>query len=345
MNHERPRVSVLMPVYNADQFLEESVGSILAQTYTDFELLLLDDGSKDKSLEIAKKLAKKDPRIRVLPNKTNVGIVKTLNRGISLARGEFLARMDSDDFSLPNRFEVQVKYLDEHPDISICSSWIETFGNHNGNIWKLAVDPKLVKCTMLFYSAICHPAVMMRKKAVFDDLGLKYEGYHGEDYTLWVKVAKQSKLSNVPKVLLKYRTHSNSLMSTNAAANKEASDRVRMAQLKDLGINPTEDEFKIHGMIGRWEFDDSAKFLLDSKAWFSKIVEANKNKSYYDQKTLVRFLNKKLLDIYKGIKIKHVKGIAKLFFWNLSSGLPLYDRLAITSIWVMAFFKKLFKYA
>ncbi|MFS8130965.1 MAG: glycosyltransferase family 2 protein [Candidatus Dojkabacteria bacterium] len=342
MNTEvKPRVSVLMPVYNAEEFLEDSAGSILAQTFTDFELLLLDDGSKDKSLEIAKKLAEKDSRVRVLPNEANMGIVKTLNRGISLARGEFLARMDSDDFSLPERFAEQVKYLDEHPDYSVCGSWVVTFGNHNGNVWELPSDPNLVKVTMLFYSALTHPAIMMRKKVIFEDLALEYEGYHGEDYILMMKVAKRSKLSNVPKVLFKYRTHDNSLMVINGVANQEVANGVRMDQLKSLGITPTEEEFEIHKKFGRWGFEDSAKFLEESKIWFRKIIAANKESSYYDQDTLIKFLNTKLLDAYKGIKVKYSKGIIKLFFWDLSSGLSFYDRLGITLTWVFTFFKKL----
>lgn len=332
-----------MPVYNAENFLEESVNSILNQTFKDFELLLLEDGSKDSSLALANKLAEKDSRIKVVPSEVNLGIVKTLNRGIEISRGEYLARMDADDISLPERFMEQVQYLDANKDIAVCGTWVETFGNHNGNIWRLPSDPDTVKVTMLFYGVLCHPSVMIRKEMVFDKLKLRYEGYHAEDYVLWVSVAKHAKLVNIPKVLIKYRTHDSSLMSTFGKENLEVADNVRKMQLKEIGIDPSDDEFLIHKTITSWNFQNSSKYIIEVRNWFLKILNANKNTSYYNQEALALFLNEKLIEIYKQIDIKFTKGIITFFFLSLINNLEFKTRLKFFFRWNKTFIDKLIK--
>ena len=115
-----PLISVILPAYNAERFLEEAIDSILAQTYKNFELIVLNDGSTDRTEEII--LSYNDPRIRYIKNESNLKLIKTLNKGIALARGKYIARMDADDISLPTRFEKEIEFMEIHPDIGVCSS-------------------------------------------------------------------------------------------------------------------------------------------------------------------------------------------------------------------------------
>ncbi|MBD5282992.1 MAG: glycosyltransferase family 2 protein [Bacteroides sp.] len=202
-----PRVSVIMPVYNAERYLREAIDSILNQKYTDLELIIINDGSKDSSKEII--LSYEDPRIVYLENKENSGICVTLNNGLDVARGEFIARMDSDDIALPERLHIQVDYLDTHKDIGIVGSDIEVFGEGiNSYFFEQVHDPDLCAAGLLFNPCFAHPTVMWRKK-ISDKYNLRYDPiYKGfEDERLWWEFAKVTGLANINKVLLRYRKH------------------------------------------------------------------------------------------------------------------------------------------
>ena len=121
----QPKISVVMPAYNAENYIREAIDSILAQTFRDFEFLIIDDGSTDHTVEIIRSYS--DSRIRLYQNERNMGVAATLNRGLDLARGEYIARMDADDISLPERFAKQAAYMDAHPDVAVCGSNIILF--------------------------------------------------------------------------------------------------------------------------------------------------------------------------------------------------------------------------
>ncbi len=148
-----PLISVVMPVYNSEKYLEEAINSILNQTFTDFEFIILNDGSTDKTEDII--LSYSDSRILYIKNKTNLQIVKTLNKGIELASGKYIARMDSDDISSPERFEKLIEFMENNHEIDICSTWLETFGNRK-KIWKNPLSHEEIKATLLFNSAKVH---------------------------------------------------------------------------------------------------------------------------------------------------------------------------------------------
>ncbi|MDX2470602.1 MAG: glycosyltransferase family 2 protein, partial [SAR324 cluster bacterium] len=188
-----PLISVVMPVYNAAPFLQESISSVLNQTFTDFEFIIIDDGSTDNTEEVI--LGFDDKRIRFEKNESNLKIVKTLNKGIQLARGKYIARMDADDFCFPERFANQVGFLEENPNIDLCGTWVQTFGELN-SLWKYPVENDAIQAYMLFNSAVAHPSVMIRA-SFFDDL--KYEEIpFGEDYLLWIKALPNKQFANFP---------------------------------------------------------------------------------------------------------------------------------------------------
>ncbi len=197
-----PKVSVIMPVYNTkEEYLREAIESILNQTYNDFEFIIVNDGSTNNAEEVI--LSYKYERIKYVKQE-NSGVAAALNKGLEKADGEYIARMDSDDISLPERFEKQVNFLDNNCDIAILGTAFELFGKENFTISHM-MYPKILD----FYHGcfLGHPTVMFRKSE-FDKYGLKYNpNYKCEDYELWSRAIKVLKICNLPDILLKYRTH------------------------------------------------------------------------------------------------------------------------------------------
>ena len=211
-----PKLTVLMPVYNSEKYLRQAIDSILTQTFSDFEFLVFDDGSTDKSLEII--ASYRDSRIHVFQSDKNYGYVFHLNRGLEMANGEYIARMDADDISHHERLEYQVKFLEENSNIGFCGTWYKQFGYYN-NVIKHPVDDQGIRLQLLFQgSALGHPTVMMRK-LIFDTYSLKYmqSEYPAEDYWLWIRSSLVAKLANIPKVLLFYRSHYKQVSQTKRA--------------------------------------------------------------------------------------------------------------------------------
>lgn len=202
-----PQVSILMPVYNTAPYLREAMDSLLSQTFSDFELIVLNDCSPDNAEEILDTY--NDPRIVRYRGEKNVGLSNVLNVGIELARGKYIARMDSDDISLPNRLQVQVDYLEAHPEIDLVSVGMQLFGAKE-DIWIREQDTEKVKINALFHSPVLHASSVWRKES-FEEQGLRFrqEMVPAEDYDLWTRaLLKGLKLVNLSEVLYKYRLHS-----------------------------------------------------------------------------------------------------------------------------------------
>jgi Glycosyltransferases involved in cell wall biogenesis len=201
-----PRVSILMPVYNVAPYLREAMDSMLAQKFSDFELIVLDDCSPDNSAEILDSYS--DSRIVRYRGEQNVGLANVLNVGMELAQGEFIARMDGDDISLPGRLERQVSFLDAHPEVDLCSCGMQLFGAKN-QTWVREGDTENVKITALFYSPILHASSVWRRDS-FNKASLRFrqEMVPAEDYDMWTRALLAGlKLVNIPDVLYRYRIH------------------------------------------------------------------------------------------------------------------------------------------
>lgn len=208
----KPKVSVLIPVHNGEKYLRPAIDSILNQTFSDFELIIIDDGSTDHSREIVEAYA--DPRIRLASNQTKSGLARTLNKGIELAAGSYIARMDGDDISLPERLARQVAFMDAHPQVGACG----TFARDIDPQGKVFDDRQRLVGQRLEYFywipvPIAHPTSMVRadllKKLRYD------ENVRVEDYDLWLRIVKAGyRLSNIPEYLLLYRVHEASFTST-----------------------------------------------------------------------------------------------------------------------------------
>ena len=201
-----PTLSILMPVYKTEPYLEEALDSILSQTFTDFELIVLDDCSPGNAEEILDRYS--DARIVRYRGMVNQGLSNVLNVGLDMAKGRYIARMDSDDISLPERLQIQVDYLESHPDIDLCSCGMQLFGAKEGR-WVRCQNPKEVKITALFYSPVLHASSMWRRDSFEKNrLRFRQDMVPAEDYDLWVRALLSGlTLVNLPQVLYKYRIH------------------------------------------------------------------------------------------------------------------------------------------
>lgn len=201
-----PVVSILMPVYKTAPYLREAMDSILSQTFTDFELIILNDCSPDNADEILDTYT--DSRIVRYKGEKNVGLSNILNVGLGKARGEYIARMDSDDLSMPDRLQIQLDYLASHPDVDLVSAGMQLFGAKD-EVWIREQNPEKVKIEALFHSPILHASSMWRRMRFEDnDLRFRQEMVPSEDYDLWTRaMVKGLKLVNLRQVLYRYRIH------------------------------------------------------------------------------------------------------------------------------------------
>lgn len=231
-----PQVSVLMPVYNTASFLREAMDSILSQTFEDFELIVLNDCSPDNAEEVLDTYD--DPRIVRYRGEKNVGLSNVLNVGLDMARGKYIARMDSDDISMPNRLQVQVDYMEAHPEVDLISVGMQLFGAKE-EVWIREQDPEKVKINALFHSPILHASSVWRKES-FERHGLRFrqEMVPAEDYDLWTRaLVKGLKLVNLPEILYKYRIHPSQVTlqtDKTSAKSREVQQQYLRAALPNL---------------------------------------------------------------------------------------------------------------
>lgn len=227
---EKPLLSVLMPVYNCEMYLKEAIESILNQTYSNFEFIIINDGSTDGSKILIE--SSKDDRIRYIENKKNLGLIATLNKGIELSKGDYIIRMDADDFSYPNRFEKQVIFMQENPEIDISGTWFLKSDRVNKNTNPTSFEE--CKLHLINNSVLCHPSVIIKKDSI-QKKGLKFKdlALHAEDYQFWIDAVKAGlKISNLPLVLLNYRIHSMQISSAKADIQKQTVNDIRLEYAK-----------------------------------------------------------------------------------------------------------------
>lgn len=226
-------LSVLMPVYNTpESYLRPAIESILSQTYSDFEFIIIDDGSTNNAAAVIKSY--RDKRIRYVKNEQNLGLIKTLNKGLDMIKTPFIARMDSDDISLPDRFEKQMAYMAAHPDVGILGAGVEFFPEFK--IWQPKKCPKIFD--FLDGCPLAHPTVLFRTD-VLTRYGLRYDpAYpHAEDYALWTSAVFVTKIENIGEVLLKYRWHDQNISHTKKDEQHQSVLNVR----RDLRARLTDD--------------------------------------------------------------------------------------------------------
>ncbi len=235
-----PLVTVLLPVYNSGSYLRLALGSILEQTYRNLEVLVIDDGSTDGSPDVVGSFH--DSRIRLVRNERNLGLIATLNRGLELAQGELIARMDGDDISLPERIERQVRRFAEDAELGVLGTdvyYIDSDGTRLGRPRFAVVGPELIRWRLLRGNCINHPTVMMRRSVLGKALRYADRYIHAEDYDLWLRCSLVSKLDNLPEPLLLYRQHGGSVSKKHESAQLHAATLALQEHLRgSYGLEP-----------------------------------------------------------------------------------------------------------
>jgi len=204
-----PRISVVMSVYNGEEFLAEAVESILEQTFSDFEFVIIDDGSTDRTSGILSDYTKRDARVRIFSQR-NKGRAESLNLGIDLARAGLIARMDADDISLPHRLKEQCEFMDGHPEVGLLGGTVEFVGPDLQRLgtFRPPEEDREIRVGMRRYNLFYHPAVMMRKEAVLAAGGYRRALCDADDYDLFLRVAERSRMASFAEPVLLYRIHS-----------------------------------------------------------------------------------------------------------------------------------------
>ncbi len=287
-----PDISVVLPVFNGEKYIRESVKSILCQTFKEFEFIIIDDGSTDKSVEIIKSF--NDSRIKLLRNNENKGIIFSLNKGIEEATGKYIARMDGDDIACPERLKIQFEFMERNPETGICGTFVKRFGSIlRRGLLKLPVSNEEIKANSLFFCSFVHPTVMFRKE-VMTKSSLKYSEYFKsvEDYNLWVEMmSKGVKTANIPIPLLNYRISDFSI-SGNIFFNRDKLQKrfELISEIQKKAFNNAfprmEFEPEIHGLIYKMKFHTEFLKIADIRniaKWLKKLIEYNKVSKYCDE--------------------------------------------------------------
>ncbi len=281
---ETPRVTVVVPVYNRERYVGQAIDSILAQTFPNFELLVIDDGSKDRSRDVVR--AYGDHRIRLVCHENNLGIPKTRNEGIRLARGEYLAFLDSDDCASQQRLAKQVAFLDQHPDHAAVGTWVgwmDDEGRRLKRIKRKPIRPSDVAAERLFQQGIENSASMART-----DVLRKYghqERYElGSDFDLWSRIAAHHKIANLPEVLVIRRLHASQTTQVKSDRIKSLRKQIYAEQFSLLGISFSETDLERHFLLRRMHkvnFKPDREYLEWAATWLLRLHAANREMSRY----------------------------------------------------------------
>lgn len=279
-----------MPTFNAARYLREAVDSILAQTYEDFEFLVVDDDSRDGTREIL--ASYNDSRIKVIDG-PGQGISGALNLGLCLAQGEYIARMDADDIALPDRFKKQVAYLDAHQEVGICGSWQQHFGEGNW-IHKAPSSAAQSRANLLFFCDLCHSTLMLRKR-VFLENKLFYDNrYASEDFQLWTRAMDVTDIVSLPEILGKYRHGEDNITPAKFNTINDESGRVVATTLwRTLGMKIKDEDTCYLNSWANMFFDAPNETLKQERlarfeALLREIWATNQRFEVYDPQSLLQ---------------------------------------------------------
>lgn len=229
-------ISVLMPVYNGGEYLFESVQSILNQTFSHFELIIINDGSTDNSFTIINGIANNDSRVVVIQQK-NMGIVAALNNGLAHAQGKYIVRMDSDDIAEPNRFQIQYDFMEKNPRVVAAGSYCRFFGDQS-RLFKRPIAHKHCEAMLLLMNCLVHPSVILRTSVLRQNNLVYREAYkYAEDYKLFSELSTFGEVTNIPQVLLKYRTHSNQTTVQKKKIQEDVHIQIACENIAYKGVN------------------------------------------------------------------------------------------------------------
>jgi len=316
----KPFVSVIIPLYNAEQYIYEAVQSILNQTYQNIEIIIIDDGSVDKSMDIVKSID--SSKIILIQNEHNLGVSRTRNKGFSLAQGKYIALMDADDISLPTRLEKQVYFLENHSDYGVVSSHYESFREHpfgvKRRIRRLSTDAEKIHVNLLFSSMLCGASSLIRKEVlVKNNIEFDTSLQMAEDYDLWRRLSFVTKITNLDEVLLRYRKHKNNSIKNRVALDRDFT-KVIIKSFMQLNID-------IENLFNeKYRLINIQSFLILNEK-LENILENNVETKIYHQEYL-RGASAKLLHwMFK----KHIHVFGPNLYKELKK-LPLFELISLS---------------
>lgn len=284
-----PKVSVIMPAYNAENYIREAIDSILAQSFTDFEFIIINDSSKDCTEQIV--LSYHDDRIVYVKNERNLGVAETLNKGLKLAQGEYIARMDADDVSLPERLAQQVSYLDANRNTAVLGTGIELFGDAIPTQRRIfAQSPEQMKMDLFFSCGLAHPSVMMRRQVIctLGGYDASFEGL--EDYELWCRVVRQYEITTLPEVLFRYRVHGNQVTKNPSEKFMQRFQNLKQRQLMEWGVPAQGRAAESYYRYCSGEKLEDVQSLRDFSVLLESVLKSEEAAKQYDQKLLRHYL-------------------------------------------------------
>lgn len=287
----QPTVSVVLPVYNCEQYIGEAVKSILKQSFADFELIVIDDKSPDKTVEIIRTF--KDNRIKLFLNERNLGRAGSDNFALSVVKGKYIAKMDGDDICHPQRLEKQALYLNEHHQVNVVGSWIKSFGVSK-YLHKYPADSAAIKCKTLLGMPIGNSSIMLRSE-LFQSRDMRYNNSirQAEDYDFFARYFNYLNIHVIPEPLLYYRTYQNDFKQKIVDDRKESVKTIRRNFLQDWGITLSEAEYKLLDLIYNLDKPLAAYNLVDVEHLFKKIITYNNKNKLFDENALKRFLSQR----------------------------------------------------
>lgn len=319
-----PAVSVLMPVYNGQEHLRGAIDSVLAQTFGDFECIIVDDHSTDSTRAIAESY--RDPRIRTLINGGEKGISPALNLGLDAARGSLVARMDCDDLCLPQRLEKQVRFMEGRPEIGICGTFQEIFGGYCDGPNTTDVSHDQIKASLLFTPTMFHSTVVMRAGLIREH-GLFYRDDYRycEDHDLWVRAARVTRLANIPEFLCRYRWTEGKTWETDEVSLMAGLRRIWSSQLEELDWAPSAADLGRHAIATGRGAAPGRSGLKEVREHLQRIMALNRGSKVFDEASLRRAVHR----AWRGVCGRSRKGSPSL--------LPTYaaSRLLPSALWVL----------
>ena len=291
-----PLVSVLMPTYNNSLYLEDAIQCILSQTFKDFELIIINDASTDNTAEILTSI--NDKRVLVVNNKVNLGLIESLNIGLNLAKGKYIARMDGDDKCSLKKLELQVDFLEKNKHIGVCGTWAETFGNVNLK-FSHPVDNDDIKSELLFNISLIH-ATMLARKSLFSLINNKYpQVLHAEDFALFSILKDYTLFANIPNYLYYYRVHDYSVSKKFSNIQVESTKKIYFKLLQNLNITANPKDLDLHFDISKGYIKIYSTRIVKAFLWLNKLKKQNSKLKIYDERSFRNAINKYYLNILK----------------------------------------------
>ena len=286
-----PEITVLMPVHNVESYVRESAESILSQSFTDVELLVVDDASTDGTVRVLEQLG--DPRVRIIRSCERLRFSGALNLGLEAVTGRFVARMDGDDIALPDRLEVQHKYLTDHPEVGLCGGLAEMFGTKQGVYFRPPLSHAEIQSYVLFDTPFVHPSVMFRREAI-ERHHLRYDATYcpTDDYELWSRAVRLFPTANLDRILLRYRVHAASLTQSEWADMDGHAARVAARELAALGLPADAEALRFHRNVGRGRCFTLKRReeLTRAEVWLKTLIEANMTAGRYPDREFRRIV-------------------------------------------------------